>query len=66
MNEWINYCDYYDSNWMPHINYFDNSDHLQQLVNVVDVSAVSNNMKEFNKKRQHDVYELWTSLLQKI
>jgi hypothetical protein len=63
---WIQYADFYDSDWMPHIIYFSSLEELNTLVDTVDVNDISNKMKSFNKLRTQKIYDMWSSLINKI
>jgi len=63
-----NGADYYNDEWMPHIQYFDSVAHLNEMVlpggvNVEDVSAA---MKDKNVERSRKVYELWETVLKTL
>jgi hypothetical protein len=66
---WIKLADFYDSEWMPYIQYFDKWETLRDdlaRMNVDDFSNISNNMNEYNKIRKQKVYEKWIALLESI
>lgn len=60
---WIQYSDFYDEEWMPYIQQFESFNHLEKLVDTVDLTQISNNMKEFNKIRQSEIYDMWDNLI---
>ena len=60
---WIQYSDFYDENWMPHITYFSTLDELNDIIDVIDVNEISNKMKEFNDIRKNKIYEMWSNLI---
>lgn len=60
---WIQYSDFYDEEWMPHIQQFESFSHLEKLVDTIDLNEISNNMKEFNKVRQSEIYDMWDNLI---
>lgn len=66
MEYWINYADFYDETWMPHITYFDSFDELNYLVDKLDTDTISKKMKEFNKIRKNKIHSMWSSILEKI
>ena len=64
--EWIKLADYYDEEWMPHIQYFNSFEQLVELLNTVDTLSISNNMKLSNKIRKQKVYSYWADILNRI
>jgi len=63
---WTTYADFYDSNWMPYITYFDSFDELNDLVNIIDTAEISTQMADFNITRISKIYTLWQNLLQDL
>lgn len=63
---WLQFADFYDSNWMPHIVYFSSLEELNSLVDTVNVNEVSNKMKSFNQERKQKIYGMWNTLINKI
>ena len=63
VEHWLNYSDFYDEEWMPYIIYFESFEHLDKLVDEVDVYEVSQKMKEFNQTRKDRIYKKWESLI---
>lgn len=62
----LEYADFYNQDWMPHITYFKNDDEFLQLKNNLNFEDISNKMKEKNTERKNVVYERWKSLLKSI
>ena len=62
--EWLQYADFYDTNWMPHILQFQSIAHLQHLVDETNMTEVSQNMKTFNEHRKNTIYNLWKNLIE--
>jgi hypothetical protein len=60
---WIQYSDFYDEEWMPYIQQFESFSHLEKLVDTVDLQQISDNMKEFNKTRKSEIYDMWDNLI---
>jgi hypothetical protein len=60
---WLQYADFYDTNWMPHIIQFNSFEHLKELVDTTDTNDVSNKMKLFNSKRKSLIYNMWDNLI---
>ena len=51
---------------MKHIIYFDNNEHLYQLVKNIDTNNISEKMKEHNILRKNNVYTNWKNIFDKI
>jgi len=66
MREWIQYSDFYNVEWMPHIIYFDSWEDLSLKLRETDLNLVSENMKNFNIVRKQRIYGKWKELLDKI
>ena len=64
--EWIKLSDFYDKEWMPHIQYFNSFDELKYMVRSIDTNEVSKNMSNFNKIRKEKVYNSWKEILSNI
>lgn len=63
VTHWLTYSDFYDSEWMPHLTYFQSLEELNSIVENVDVTEISNNMNQFNVIRKQKIYDLWDNLL---
>lgn len=67
--KWLPLADFYDSEWMPYIQYFDDwnefRDRLGSISNETLID-ISKNMNSFNKVRKNRIYDLWTSLLKRV
>jgi hypothetical protein len=66
MNNWIDFSDFYNQDWMPHIVYFDSFDDLNSKMENTDLEEVSTNMCEFNKIRKIKIYDMWKKILNEI
>ena len=66
VNDWLQYADFYDQEWMPYITYFSSFEELNKIVDEVDTDIISNNMKVFNEKRKVLIYDKWNNLINKI
>jgi len=66
MNNWIDFSDFYNHDWMPHIVYFHSFDDLISKMKNTDLKEVSMNMFEFNKMRKIKIYDMWKKILNKI
>jgi hypothetical protein len=66
MSRWIEYSDFYNEEWMPHIVYFDSMDELFQKLLNTNLSEIHTKMMDFNKIRKEKIYNLWKKTLEKI
>lgn len=66
MNNWIEYSDFYNEYWMPHIIYFDSFESIVSKINDTNLYDISNKMKEFNKLRKDMIYDKWSKKLNSI
>jgi len=65
MSNWIDYSDFYNTEWMPYITYFDSFDELGLLLQS-NLKEISNNMKEFNIIRKERIYKEWNKIINMI
>ena len=63
---WINNADYYDQNNMKHIIYFNNNEHLYELVKNIDTNDISEKIRIHNIERKNKVYNIWKNIFNKI
>lgn len=63
---WINYADYYDDVYMPHINYFDTFDDLESMTENINLKECSEKMRQANEWRQRKVNYMWDSVLERV
>lgn len=66
MNRWIDYSDYYNREWMPHIIYFDTFEELKSKLYSVNLEDVSNNMRNFNILRKDKIYYEWNKIINNL
>jgi len=66
MSKWIDYSDFYNQEWFPHITYFDSFDDLQSKLNSVDLKEINNKLKIQNAIKKEKVYNLWNDKLNNI
>jgi hypothetical protein len=66
VRHWLRKADYYDSEWMPHIQYFHNAHDLKRLLRQSDLQSISASMREANRWRIHKVLTKWDTLLERI
>lgn len=59
LEHWIGLSDWYDSEWMPYITYFDSFEDLEHKLTTVDLFQISQNMKSQNIARNSRVEHLW-------
>lgn len=55
----IRYADFYNEEWMPHIEYFDDDRELSTKLQILNFQEISNKMKEVNLDRKEKIYNLW-------
>jgi len=60
---WLEFSDFYDTEWMPYITYFDSFEELDELVSFVNLNEISQKMKNFNNKRKKLIYDKWDNLI---
>lgn len=60
---WLDHADYYDSENMPYIHYFDSVNEINTLINQVNTEQTSLRMQAWNKTRQNRVLTAWQKLL---
>lgn len=63
---WLDKADFYDTEWMPFISYFDSFDELNEIIYNLDTYNISIKMREFNIIRQQKIYSMWKSLLESL
>lgn len=66
INFWLNHADYYDQEWMPHINYFNAPDELQEITSKLSERQLYNislKMSESNTTRKKEIYQRWNQVL---
>ena len=63
VKKWIELSDFYDENWMPHINYFNSFKELNELSNKLNTNNISEEMRLFNVERKSKIYSLWNNLI---
>lgn len=64
--EWIKLSDFYDQEWMPHIQYFNSFSELSTLLKTTNTNDISQKMNDFNKIRKQKIYVLWEEALKTI
>lgn len=63
---WLDFADFYNLDWMPHLVYFDSWEDLDRKLSNTDLDDVSRMMKEFNFVRRERISRLWKSTLTSI
>lgn len=63
MEQWINYSDWYDSEWMPHITYFNSFSELEEQIRSADLQSISDKMRRHNVTRKIKIETLWSQQL---
>lgn len=64
--KWVEYADFYDTEWMPHITYFDSFEQLRDTLSTLHARDISEHMKTANVTRREKVYNLWNNVIQGI
>lgn len=62
----INFCDFYDKEWMPHLIYFNKIEELPSILINLNNKQISDKMQLFNLERKEKIYKLWGELLNGI
>jgi hypothetical protein len=66
---WLPRADFYDRQWMPHLQYFASFPELRDRLAAVtadELAALSARMLEFGKERRRRVLELWRGVLTRV
>jgi len=66
---WLPKADFYDSEWMPHIQYFDDWNEFRDRLASIRPEAlleISTKMAEFNIIRRERVNQLWSGVISRI
>lgn len=66
MSKWIDYCDFYNAEWMPYITYFESFEDLSVKLSTTNLNSISSKMKDFNISRKRKIYDLWKKELLKL
>jgi hypothetical protein len=66
MMEWVKLSDFYDEDRMPHIQYFNSFEHLDELLASVNLENISKQMAIQNTLRKKETYEKWNHILEKL
>ena len=61
---WVEHADYYDTDNMPHITYFDSVNQIGQIIKHADTEQISLRMEAWNKARQTRVLHDWQKLIE--
>jgi hypothetical protein len=64
--ELIAFADWYNSENMPFINFFESYEHLNELLSSTNLLNVSESMSKFNVVRESKVYSQWDAILEKL
>lgn len=66
ISSWIEHSDFYNTESMPYITYFDSIDDLMNKLLTTNLNDVSNKMKEFNLIKNSFIYQEWNKILTEI
>lgn len=61
---WVDNADYYDSNNMPYISFYNSMHEIEALISTADTDTISLRMKAWNHTRQKNVLDKWRALLE--
>jgi hypothetical protein len=67
--KWLPLADFYDTEWMPHIQYFNSWDELKNRLSTIkndELMDISNNMKTANNQRKQKVYDKWKKVMSEV
>jgi hypothetical protein len=59
----IDLCDFYDSEWMPFITYFNKIEDIENIIENLNCIEISANMTLKNIERKQKIYSLWKEVL---
>lgn len=63
LDKWLDTCDFYDTENMKYVQYFDSPQHLDQLLRTTNTHEISQNMAQYNILRKESVYARWKEIL---
>lgn len=66
IKNWLSFADFYDTEWMPHIQYFENWNGLRERflsISNTELGEISKNMSKFNVIRKIRILDIWTRFL---
>jgi hypothetical protein len=66
LDKWLDTCDFYDTDNMKYIQYFDSASHLEHLLRTVNTQEISQRMAEHNVMRRASIYNSWQEILTSI
>jgi len=66
LNKWIDSFDFYDTENMKHVQYFDSPAHLTHLMQTVNAHEISSNMAQHNVLRKQSIYNSWKEILDEL
>lgn len=64
--EWLKLSDFYDKEYMPHVQQFSTFDELNSMVKNIDLTDISNKMKIDNVAKKEQIYKMWNNLINNI
>ena len=66
MMPWIMLSDYYDTEMMPAIQFFDTADHLYHILKSSNYRSISEEMKFANIRRKQLAYTAWQKIIEQV
>jgi hypothetical protein len=66
MMQWLNLADFYDTENMPHIQYFSSGEDLEARLQSMDAPAMSDAIRTANVGRHERVYAAWRQIIEQL
>lgn len=66
LEKWFDSMDFWDEWNMPHVQLFDNVQHLEHLLRTTDCHKISEQMAAYNAKRNDYIMSSWQQILAKL
>jgi hypothetical protein len=64
--QWAGLSDFYDEEWMPHVEYYESVSELIFKINTLDFQEISARMKLFNGVRKERILDKWGKILKSL
>jgi hypothetical protein len=65
-DKWLDTCDFYDTENMKYLQYFDSPSHLTHMLKNTNTQMISSMMASHNALRKQSVYNSWSEILNSI
>ncbi len=66
LKKWIDDADFYDTQNMPYIQYFNSFADLEYLLQHSDLKAISKKIEIYKETRKAEVFKKWEAILEKV